>query len=61
MSAVHLIDSHCHIDLVYEKGLIKKDIIESLTQNNIRAIVQIAADKKSIEFTKKFIRKYSVS
>ncbi|MES0491756.1 MAG: TatD family hydrolase [Leptospirales bacterium] len=48
-----VIDSHCHIDLLLEKGGNLKDIYEDAEQNKLVAAIQIAASVESFEYSKK--------
>jgi|JI8StandDraft_1071087.scaffolds.fasta_scaffold03951_1 TatD DNase family protein len=45
---VALIDSHCHLDLVVERGLGVGEITESLLENDICGLVEIGADKSAM-------------
>lgn len=49
-----MIDSHTHVDLTIERlSKPAKDILENAAENGISAIVQIAGDEKSYEFSRK--------
>lgn len=43
-----LIDSHCHLDMVIERGLSVDEITKSLIENGVSTIVEIGADKKAM-------------
>jgi TatD DNase family protein len=43
-----LIDSHCHLDMVVERGLKVGDITQCLIDNGVSALVEIGADKTAM-------------
>lgn len=43
-----LIDSHCHLDMVIERGLGVEEITRCLAENGVGAIVEIGADKPAM-------------
>lgn len=45
---IPLIDSHCHLDMVIERGLGVEEITRTLAENGVSAIVQIGADKQAM-------------
>ena len=45
---VSLIDSHCHLDMVVERGLGVEEITQSLVDNGVGALVEIGADKQAM-------------
>ena len=45
---VHLIDSHCHLDMVIERGVALTEVTDTLIQNGVSAIVEIGADKPAM-------------
>lgn len=45
---VHLIDSHCHLDMVIERGLGVEEITQSLIDNGVGALIEIGADKQAM-------------
>lgn len=45
---VPLIDSHCHLDMVIERGLAVEEITRGLLANGVNALVEIGADKKAM-------------
>lgn len=49
-----LIDSHCHIDMVLEKGLSQGEVDENLRENGVRGVVQIGSDPQAMEFSREF-------
>lgn len=55
-----IFDSHCHVDLVLEKGRDKgftlTDMNEHLKENKVDGFVQIAADPEAIDFAQTFLR-----
>ncbi|MDH4261412.1 MAG: TatD family hydrolase [Spirochaetia bacterium] len=58
-NATPLIDTHCHIDLILEKGLSYEQIESSLVESNINAVIQIASDPIAMEFSVKFCHEKS--
>jgi TatD DNase family protein len=59
-----LIDSHCHLDMVVERGIGVEEISNCLRDNNVSALVEIGADKAAMQWartlahTSKFIDVY---
>ncbi|GAB4428506.1 MAG: TatD family hydrolase [Turneriella sp.] len=47
-----IIDSHCHLDMVLERGLKAEEISETLAQNGVDTIVQIGADEKAMQWAR---------
>lgn len=45
---IPLIDSHCHLDMVVERGLGVEEITRTLADNGVGAIVEIGADKAAM-------------
>ena len=45
---VQLIDSHCHLDMVIERGLGVEEITRTLADNGVGALVEIGADKAAM-------------
>ncbi|HRP69692.1 MAG TPA: TatD family hydrolase, partial [Turneriella sp.] len=43
-----LIDAHCHLDMVLERGLGVETITATLEQNGVDALVEIGADKNAM-------------
>ncbi len=42
-----VIDTHCHLDLIEERGLKIEDVLKSAYENGVSSLVQIATDLKS--------------
>lgn len=49
-----LIDSHCHIDMVIQRGLEYHSISENLLRNKVQGFIQIGASPDEMLFSKKF-------
>ena len=49
---VSLIDSHCHLDMVVERGLGVEEITQSLVDNGVGALVEIGADKQAMRWAR---------
>jgi TatD DNase family protein len=47
-SRIPLIDSHCHLDMVVERGLSVAEITQTLIANDISGLVEIGADKEAM-------------
>jgi len=47
-----VIDSHCHIDLLLEKGVSLNEILEDAEENRLEAAIQIAASVESFQYSK---------
>src|SRR5262245_15130587 len=45
---VPLIDSHCHLDMVIERGLGVEEVTQTLADNGVGTIVEIGADKAAM-------------
>lgn len=43
-----LIDAHCHLDMVLERGLGVEEITQTLEKNGVGTIVEIGADKQAM-------------
>ena len=52
-----LIDSHCHLNMVLEKGLSEEETLLTMKENNIEGFVQISTDPGSIQFAKSMSKK----
>lgn len=48
VTGIPLIDSHCHLDMVIERGLGVEEITRCLEENNVGTIVEIGADKQAM-------------
>ncbi len=53
----YIIDSHCHLDLIEEKGLLLEEIIKTCSENNVRILqticTRITEIDKILSYTKK--------
>ncbi len=49
-----LIDSHCHIDMVLEKGISREEVDKSISEAGLSAVIQIGADPAAMEFSRNF-------
>ena len=47
-----LIDSHCHLDMILEKGLEEEEVYSLMKKNNVEGFIQISTDPESIKFAK---------
>lgn len=45
---VSLIDSHCHLDMVIERGLGVEEVTNTLAENGVGTIVEIGADRAAM-------------
>ncbi len=45
-----IIDSHCHIDLTIQKGISEQDIFAGIQEQNVAAVIQIAAAPSNAPF-----------
>lgn len=54
-----LIDTHCHIDMILDKGLSISDMEASLNVNGIQAVIQIASDSSAMQFSPSFCDEHS--
>lgn len=54
-----LFDTHCHIDLILEKGIPYDEIEKGLVENRVKAVVQIASDPPAIDFSVPFCHEKS--
>lgn len=54
-----LIDSHTHLDMVIDRGTDFQQITSEAQELGVKGAVQIAGDKKSIEWSKQFVEDYS--
>lgn len=46
--SVPLIDGHCHLDMVVERGLSADEITQGLEENGVVSLVEIGADKQAM-------------
>ena len=56
---LNLIDTHCHMDMVLEKGIPLVEIENNLLENQITTVIHIASDPQSMEFASKFCHENS--
>lgn len=47
-----LIDSHCHLDMVLEKGVSVEEITNTLLENGVDTIIEIGADAKAMQWAR---------
>ena len=47
-----IIDSHCHLDMVLERGLGVDELTQVLVENGVDTIVQIGADEKAMQWAR---------
>lgn len=47
-----IIDSHCHLDMVLERGLSAEALLEGLIENGVDTIVQIGADATAMQWAR---------
>ena len=47
-----IIDSHCHLDMVLERGLSVEELTQTLLENGVDTIVQIGADEKAMQWAR---------
>ena len=51
---MRILDSHCHIDMVMERGLEYSQIVENLAQNHVSGFIQIGASPDEMRFSRDF-------
>ncbi len=49
---LRIIDSHCHLDMVLERGLGVEELTQTLVDNGVDTIVQIGADAKAMQWAR---------
>ncbi|MDH4198954.1 MAG: TatD family hydrolase [Spirochaetia bacterium] len=54
-----LIDTHCHIDMLLNKGAAIQEMEKALAENGVSSVVQIASDADAMEFSPSFCEKQS--
>jgi TatD DNase family protein len=54
----YIIDSHCHLDLIEEKGIELKQIIENCQKNNVKILQTICTKVSEIELLINYTKKY---
>ena len=47
---MNLVDTHCHLDLIEERGLSRNEVLQQAAKYNLSAIVQIATDLPSSRY-----------
>ncbi|MCS6984167.1 MAG: TatD family hydrolase [Leptospiraceae bacterium] len=47
------IDSHCHIDLLHQKGFSEEEIFDKIKESDLVGVIQIAAHYESYSYSKK--------
>ncbi|RME92185.1 MAG: TatD family deoxyribonuclease [Candidatus Hydrogenedentota bacterium] len=51
---VPVIDSHCHLDMIEERGIPRDEIKQQLRDNQITAVAHIAADLSGVKYIENF-------
>lgn len=57
MSATSVIDTHCHIDLVFEAGIAEDTAVAAASAAGVEAWIQIATGLKSARFNRDFAQR----
>ncbi len=57
MKLYPIIDTHCHLDLIIEKGIHEDTIFAGMQENNITGLVQIGINENSFAFVQEYAKK----